>query len=235
MRACDLTEYNKGEAGQGLSDQLVKQLAQQAQFLTHFFREQLPVRIFHTHMDQDKYFILEWKDQIVGYFWCRRVTDQIYQIKLSHIYPQFQNQGLGTESYVHIVRNTGVAFIHDSQLSDQAEHIWRAKLPAANLIRGIYDRKLDQTYDVNRIGQPTSDGVMIVDPSEDVSDPIQDPDGSSQRFFWITKNSWGRPATHLLEAHAMYHDLGHQLWNQDKLMWHRANQSLKVIESYCGF
>ena len=235
MRIADLTEYNKGEAGQGLSNGFIEQLRTTAKFLTHFFRSQSPVRIFHTDIDQDKYFLIEWKDQLVGYFWCRRVRDAIYQVKLSHINAAYQGQGLGTDSYIHIMRNAGVSFIHDAQLSDQAEHIWRVKLPAANLIRGIYDLKLDLTYNVSQIGEHTRDGVMIVDPAQDVSDPIWDPNGDSQRFFWITQSKWGTPAHHILESHAKHYELGHQLWQQDKLAYHRANQSLKVIQAHSGF
>lgn len=231
----DLTEYNRGEAGESLSLGFLQQLKAHARFLTHFFRDQSPVRIYHTDQDQDKYFIIEWQDQIIGYIWCRRVTDRIYQVKMSRINPPFQNKGLGTESYVHVIRNMGVAFIHDTQLSDQAEHIWRVKLPSANLIRGIYDLKLDKTYDVSQIGEHTTDGVMIVDPSLDTTDPVWDPDGDAQRFFWITQSKWGQPAIHTLESHLKYYEQGHQLWEHDKFSYYRANQSLKVMQYYLGF
>lgn len=218
-----------------MSKGFIEQLRTTAKFLTHFFREQAPVRIFHTDMDQDKYFLMEWKDQIVGYIWCRRVTDRIYQVKLSHIHDEFRNKGLGTESYVHIMRNAGVAFIHDTQLSAQAEHIWRVKLPAANLIQGVYDIKLGQTYDPDRIGTHTRDGAIILDPSDDTTDPVLDPDGDQQRFFWITQSKHGAPAVLILESQQQYYELADQLWHKDKLSYHRANQSLRVIQHNLGF
>lgn len=235
MRIQNLTEYNKGEAGQGLSQSFLHSLREQAEFLTHFFRDQKPVNIYQTHMDSDKYFLIEYLDRTIGYLWCKHVNRNIYQVKLSYIVPEFRGQGLGTESYIQIMRNAGVRFIHDTQLSDEAEQIWRNKLPSANLIKGIYDRQLDQVYQLSQVGDQTVDGTTIISPHEHTSDPVMDPDGDQQRFFWITESKWGVAAHKLLEAHKLYHELGHALFESDSHMWHRANQSLRVIVSHEGF
>ena len=236
MRIQDIVEYNKGSAGKPFSSQTLLKMRAQAEFETHFFRDQTEIKIFRVWNPPDVYLLLEQREEIIGYFWCRQQNDSILQIKFSYLVPEFRNRGIGTEAYIHLAHTAGYRLIHDTQLSDEAEKIWRNRLPSVGLIRGIWDRHLDTVYDVAQVGSLTQDGVVILDPSEDQTDPFVDYDGEQQRFFWITENKHRRPIVQALEAQRLYQQLGAQvLFEHDPIMYHRANRSLKVMATHEGF
>lgn len=230
MKFRDLKEYNKGAAGEPFNSQTLDKLRARAEFITHFFRDQIQIKIFQVTHLPDVYFLLERREQIIGYFWCRQIEDNILQVKFSYIFPKFHNQGLGTEAYVHLIHLVGKRLIHDTQLSHQAEQIWKNKLPQLGLVRGIWDRRLNVTYGNNQVGNLTADNEIILDPSQDHSDPFIDYDGDTQRFFWITENKHGSKLHTVLESHKLYHLMGaDQLWNEDPVVYHRANRSIQVL------
>jgi hypothetical protein len=236
MRIADLTEYNKGDVGEPLPLHRLQQIQSESQFVTHFFRDQQPVKLFQLVTPDHTYFTFTYEDHVIGYFWCVPVTKDILQIKSAHVFPPHQNKGMGTEARIRLVRTLNKRFIHDTQLSDQEEHVWRVKLPAAGVIRGIYDRESDTTYGVDEVGNLTSDGVTILDPSTDQSDPFTDYDHGSQRFFWIMESEHDAPTVRMMESHARYHDVGaHELWMQDPQAHHAAHRSTRVIHPCVGF
>lgn len=235
MRIQELTEYNKGKMGRTLSAEFLNDLRQTASYLTHFFRHQKPINIFQKQMDQDHFFLLEYVGELIGYFWCQHLTDRILQIKSSFIEPEYQNKGIGSEAYITLARHAGFGFVHDTQLSDQAEHIWTHSLRSAGMIRGIYDKVLDQTYSWDQVGHMTSDGAKILDPSADTSDSFSDPEDSSQRFFWLTESQHRAPSLRLLEIHRAYYLLGESLLKQDSNLYHAANRSPYVVGKDCQF
>ena len=220
MKYRDLVEYNKGELGRPLS---------------FFFRNHKPVNIFHQIDGDSHYFILEYIGNLIGYFWAVEITNKILQIKNSVIYDNWQNKGIGTEAHISLVMHSGYKFIHDTQLTDTAEHIWKNKLPSVGLVKNIYDKELDKTYSLSQIGQITTDGKIILDPSQDTSDPMIDYAASSQRFFWITESVHKSPNALLLESHLNYYNLGEAYFSIDQRMYHIANRSPKIIKENIGF
>jgi hypothetical protein len=235
MRIQDLTEYNKGDVGEPLPLHRLQHIQSESQFVTHFFRDQQPVKLFQFMTPDHTYFTITYQDRIIGYFWCVPITSDILQIKSAHVFPPHQNMGIGTEARIRLVRTLHIRFIHDTQLSDQEEYVWRVKLPAAGVIRGIYDRELDTTYGVDQVGELTTDHVEILDPSQDQSDPFTDYDHASQRFFWIMESEHDAPTVRMMESHARYHDVGaHELWMQDPHVYHAAHRSTRVISPYVG-
>jgi len=232
----DLTEYNKGDVGSPLPMHKLQHILGQSEFVTHFFRDQQPVKLFQWVSSDHTYFLITYLDQIIGYFWCVPVTGRSLQIKSAHVFSPHQNKGIGTEARIRLVRTLHIQFIHDTQLSDQEEQVWRVKLPAAGVIRGIYDRALDKTYGVHEVGDLTSDNVQILDPSMDQSDPFADYDHESQRFFWIMESDSHMCTMHMMESHHRYHELGaDQLHDVDPHEYHRAHRSVRAIYPLVGF
>lgn len=139
-------EYSKGEIGTPLSLETLEKMKSNSRFLTHFFRDNQPVNIFYYKKDSSRFFIIEYINKIIGYFWTEKITNKIFQIKNAFIFDPYKNKGIGSECYITLINNAGVKFIHDTQLSDVAEYIWKNKLPSLGLIKGIYDRKINTIY-----------------------------------------------------------------------------------------
>jgi len=237
MKLSDLTEYNKGDVGEPVDINRLQKLKQQSTFLTKFNRNELPVNIFKTVDHNSVWFILEYNNNIIGYIRTEMVPNtNILQAKDEQIFSQFRNQGIGTELYITLARIGGLRFIHDIQLSDTSENMWKNKLVSQHIVKGIYDKILDKVYQLSDIGNYTSDGKVILDPANDTTDPIIDYDGEGQRFFWILESiNAGYPITEILNAQQKFYLHGHDLLYIDLTSYNRARMTPKILNEYNGF
>lgn len=239
MKIKELLEYNIGNAETPASSELVEKMRRRGEFLTKFNgTDGYPVKIFKSVDHNNLWFIAEYKDEIIGYIKTDELptNPQILQVKDAQIYFAYQNQGIGTRMYSALALSAGYRFIHDTQLSPQAEKIWKEKLPGLHLIKGIYDRKRDQVYPQDKTGYSTEDGKIILNPEHDTSDPIEDYDGSGQRFFWIFEGKHpGQAIAAMLEDYARYETHGDDLYFMDSKAYDRARKSPQYLKENIGF
>jgi len=104
------------------------------------------------------------------------------------------------------------------------------------VVKGIYDKKLNDVYPLSSVGSSADDGEIIKDPQQDTSDPFADYDGSTQRFFWIIEGIMpGQVNLPLLEAYQAYYLYGHDLMYINSVQYNRARITPRILNEWVGF
>lgn len=109
-----------------------------------------------------KVFYLVQGGQIVGQLLANKFK-KVYQVDSVYIDPSLRGMNLAPALYKAISDVTGTTLISGDQLSKDAEKLWK-KLEHFSRTH-IYDAKLQEFYDLDRVGSKTEDGEEIVHPS----------------------------------------------------------------------
>lgn len=202
MKYAEISEYNKSPRSDRVDLSIIKNRLDKSVGPIGVIGVDKMLYIFYFEDVSQCFYILSDrnKDNIHGYIILINISEDIWQVKDAIVFDA--NKGIGTTLYHFIVRKGNTVqnvqtkrLIHDTQLSQQAEKLWKDKLVSIGLLRKIYDKKLDTVYDENMIGKTAIDGAVIINPEEDIIDTFQDYDHSSMRFFWLVESQYAQPVT----------------------------------------
>lgn len=201
MKYTKLTEYNKSPRSDRIDISIIKSRLDKAVGPIGLVGVDKAFYIFYFAEDGQCFYILSDRNRedVYGYVILNHISDDIWQVKDAIVFDT--NKGIGTTLYHFIVRKGNnlqnvqtKRLIHDTQLSPQAERLWKDKLVSTGLIRKIYDKKLNKMYDETMIGKPAADGIGIKNPEDDIVDTFLDYDHSGMRFFWLVESQHKQPS-----------------------------------------
>ncbi|NJO64679.1 MAG: hypothetical protein HC836_43035 [Richelia sp. RM2_1_2] len=154
MKYIEIFEYNKSPRSDRIDVSIVKNRLDKAIGPVGVIGVSSMLYVFYFEDVGQCFYILSdrSKDSIHGYIMLINISNDIWQVKDAVVFDS--NKGIGTTLYHFIVRKGNTAqnvstkrLMHDTQLSQQAEKLWKDKLVSSGLLRKIYDKKLDTVYD----------------------------------------------------------------------------------------